>query len=89
MKCEYLSDLRFLTLGQREYLAQKRERLTPREEDIRDWNDALNYLTDAPPENTAQGPKAQLVQRVAVLPSEQTARNRTCFGFPSGNPNKG
>lgn len=45
MKCEYLSDLRFLSPEQRRYLAQRLERLTPREEDVWEWNDALNYLT--------------------------------------------
>ena len=67
MKCDYLSDLRFLTQGQRQYLAQKLDRLTPREEDIRDWNDALDYLTGAPPERTAQAAKAKLVQELAGL----------------------
>lgn len=61
MKCEYLSDLRFLTQEQRQYLAHKLECLTPREENIRDWNDALVYLTGAPPENTAQTAKKRLV----------------------------
>ena len=63
MKCEYLSDLRFLTQEQR----QKLDRLTPREEDIRDWNDALDYLTGAPPESTAQAAKAKLVQELAGI----------------------
>ena len=62
MGCTYLSDLRFLSQEQRRYLAQKLERLTPREEDIRDWNDALGYLTHAPPEDTARAAKEQLVQ---------------------------
>lgn len=35
MKCEYLSDLRFLSWEQRRYLAQKLDELTPRQEDIR------------------------------------------------------
>ena len=61
MKCEYLSDLRFLTQEQRQYLAHKLECLTPREENSRDWNDALVYLTGAPPENTAQTAKERLV----------------------------
>ena len=61
MKCEYLSDLRFLSPEQRQYLAHKLECLTPREEDIREWNDALTYLTDAPPETTAQAAKERLV----------------------------
>lgn len=61
MKCEYLSDLRFLTQEQRQYLAHKLECLTPREENIRDWNDALVYLTGVPPENTAQTAKERLV----------------------------
>lgn len=62
MGCTYLSDLRFLSQEQRRYLAQKLERLTPREEDIRDWNDALGYLTHAPPEDTARSAKERLVQ---------------------------
>ena len=61
MKCEYLSDLRFLSPEQRQYLAHKLECLTPREEDIREWNDALTYLTEAPPETTAQAAKERLV----------------------------
>ena len=61
MGCMYLSDLRFLSPEQRRYLAQKRERMTPREEDIREWNDALDYLTGAPPEHTARAAKDRLV----------------------------
>ena len=65
MKCEYLSDLRFLSQEQRQYLAHKLECLTPREEDLREWNDALTYLTDAPPEATAQAAKERLVALLA------------------------
>lgn len=61
MGCMYLSDLRFLSQEQRRYLAQKLDRLTPREEDIREWNDALSYLTNAPPETTAQATKERLI----------------------------
>lgn len=62
MGCMYLSDLRFLSQEQRQYLAHKLDRLTPRNEDVRDWNDALNYLTGAPPMDTAQAAKERLVQ---------------------------
>ena len=61
MKCEYLSDPRFLSQEQRRYLAQRLDRLTPREEDVREWNDALIYLTGASPEDTAQAAKARLL----------------------------
>lgn len=61
MRCEYLSDLRLLTQEQRQYLAQKLDRLIPRNEDIREWNDALNYLTGAPEEATAQAARDRLV----------------------------
>lgn len=61
MGCMYLSDLRFLSPEQRRYLAQKLERMTPREEDIWEWNDALDYLTGAPPEHTARAAKDRLV----------------------------
>lgn len=59
--CPYLSDLRFLSPEQRRYLAQRLERLTPREEDLRDWNDALVYLIDTEPEETAAAAKEKLV----------------------------
>lgn len=62
MKCDYLSDLRFLSISQRRHLAHRLNRLTPREEDIRDWNDALVYLTNAAPEKTAQKAKERLVK---------------------------
>ena len=61
MGCMYLSDLRFLSPEQRRYLAQRLDRLTPRQEDIREWNDALDYLTGEPPEDTAQAAKERLV----------------------------
>lgn len=67
MECRYLSDLRFLPSKQRRRLAQKLEQLTPREEDVREWNDALVYLTGAPPQNTAQAAKEQLVQLLLQL----------------------
>lgn len=43
MGCMYLSDLRFLSPEQRRYLARRLELLIPRQEDIREWNDALDY----------------------------------------------
>ena len=61
MCCMYLSDLRFLSPEQRRYLARRLELLTPREEDVREWNDALDYLAEAPPEDTARAAKERLV----------------------------
>ena len=90
MKCEYLSDLRFLSPEQRRYLAQKLNRLTPREEDIRDWNDALNYLTGAPPERTAQAAKAKLVQELAgiEMPHDGLAPFIKKWGLPQPGASK-
>lgn len=61
MRCEYLSDLSFLDNSRRALLAQKLERLTVEPEDLRDWNDALEYLAQAPPEQTAQAAKERLI----------------------------
>ena len=66
MGCMYLSDLRFLSPEQRQYLAQRLDRLTPRQEDIREWNDALDYLTGEPPEDTAQAAKERLVHLLSL-----------------------
>ena len=40
------------------------ERLVPQEEGVRDWNDALDYLTGAPPEETASVAKERLVNLI-------------------------
>ena len=61
MRCEYLSDLRRLTSAQRDYLAWKLEQITPRQEDLRDWNQALTYLTEAPEQTTAVEAKERLI----------------------------
>ncbi len=61
MGCTYLSDLRELDGPRRKDLAQRVGRFPAREEDLREWNDALAYLTKAPPERTAQAAKERLV----------------------------
>ncbi len=61
MGCAYLSDLRYLGGARREKLAGEVERLPAREEDLREWNDALAYLTEAPPEPTARAAKERLI----------------------------
>lgn len=67
MGCMYLSDLRFLDDGQRQYLAHKLEQIDPRE-DVWAWNDALSYLTGAPPEQTAQAAKERLINLLMMCP---------------------
>lgn len=62
MGCAYLSDLRSLDKERRAILAHRLERMEAREEDLRDWNDALKYLANAPPEQTAQAAKERLVE---------------------------
>lgn len=61
MGCMYLSDLRFLSPEQRRYLVQKLERMNPWEEDVWERNDALDYLTEAPPDDTSQATKVRLI----------------------------
>lgn len=62
MGCDYLSDLSGLSNTQRTILAEKLERLPARESDLRDWNDALRYLTgDSIPKATAEDARAALI----------------------------
>lgn len=61
MGCTYLSDLRFLLPEQYRILARELDRLAPMEEDVQDWNDALQYLTGVPPEETARAAKERLI----------------------------
>ena len=67
MDCTYLSDLRHLSCGQRRCLAEKLKRITPMESDLRDWNDALQYLTENKElKATAQEAKSALIAGLAA-----------------------
>lgn len=61
LDCEYLSDLRYLDEPQRTRLVRLLEKLPADTADLREWNDALDYLTGQPPEATAE------VARVSLL----------------------
>ncbi len=65
-ECEYLSDLRFLTEQRHQHLANILEHLTPYEESLRDWNDALEYLAGAAPEQTAEAAKIKLMKHLRI-----------------------
>lgn len=62
MRCLYLSDLRSLTPEQKKSLLWKLEHIEPKDEDIREWNDTLEYLVGAPPENTAMLARSRLIE---------------------------
>lgn len=62
MGCTYLSDLQFLSPVQLRYLAEKLERIPPWEEDLDEWNDALEYLVHASEEKTSQDARGKLIQ---------------------------
>lgn len=61
MGCTYLSDLRDLNAPQRKDLVRRVDRIPAKEEDLKDWNDALAYLTQSSPEQTAQAAKERLI----------------------------
>ena len=62
MGCDYLSDLRFLSRSQRMALAEKLKRFPAKDDDLCDWNDALEYLTgDSTPRATAEDARAALI----------------------------
>ena len=64
MGCTYLSDLRYLSRDQQLRLAEKLKSLQARDHDLRDWNDALEYLAQAPPEATPQAARGRLLERL-------------------------
>lgn len=70
-----LSDLHCLSEPQRQYLAQKLEPLTPRKEDLDEWNDALGHLTNTPPETSASMAKIRLIQQL-LQPTEKSGTDQ-------------
>ena len=59
--CTYLSDLRYLGGWQRARLARALAEIPAEAADLRTWNDALDYLAQAPPEQTAETARARLI----------------------------
>lgn len=60
--CDYLSDLRNLCGREQLRLAQELEKLPPGSASLSDWNDALNYLLNEPPQPTREAAREQLLR---------------------------
>lgn len=59
--CTYLSDLRYTGNWQRAQLARALEEIPAEAASLRAWNDALDYLAQAPPASTAQEARERLI----------------------------
>ena len=59
--CQYLSDLPYSGEWQRARLARELERVPAEAAALLEWNDALAYLSQAPPEKTAQAARERLI----------------------------
>ena len=57
-----LSDIQHLDVRERIRLIRALEEISPEEISLQEWNDALNYLCQAPGKSTEQAAKAQLIQ---------------------------
>lgn len=64
--CEYLSDLRFLSVIQRVELRRVLDHLPPEAVTLTEWNEALSYLFSAPPSKTSTQAKAELIARLSI-----------------------
>ena len=59
--CTYLSDLKSISGWQRTRLARVLEQIPADAADLRTWNDALNYLAQAPPATFAETARERLI----------------------------
>ena len=59
--CMYLSDLPHAGRVECGRAFHALERVAPEAVSLHDWNDALNYLAQAPPEETAQAAREHLL----------------------------
>lgn len=79
--CTYLSDLRFLDAPGRQALARTLADIPAGAAGLREWNDALVYLSGEPPESTAADARARLLERLARstadLPGQSRHSDRT------------
>lgn len=63
--CAYLSDLKYIDTWQKVRLARVLEEIPAEAADLRTWNDALDYLAKAPPEQTVENARAQLITELS------------------------
>lgn len=59
--CPYLSDLPRVSGWQRVRMARELEQIPAESASLHDWNDALEYLAQAPPEATPQAARRRLI----------------------------
>ena len=70
--CMYLSDLRGGgPVRFRRAMIAAVNRLTPEDAELREWNDALEYLADAPKERTAHAAREKLLAYLSGHSQEQ------------------
>lgn len=65
MNCEYLSDLHQLSAVDRKRLSREWGKIRPEDASLREWNDALVYLSNNPPEQTAEAARERLIQSLS------------------------
>ena len=63
--CAYLSDLKYIDSWQRARLARVLEKIPAGAAELRTWNDALDYLAQAPPEQAAEDARALLITKLS------------------------
>ena len=59
--CPYLSDLPRVSGWQRVRMARELEQIPAEAASLHDWNDALDYLAQTGPEQTAEDARARLI----------------------------
>lgn len=63
--CMYLSDLHYLDKWQRMRLVRTLEQVPADAASLEEWNNALQYLAQQPPEETAAAAREQLIQSLS------------------------
>lgn len=63
--CRYLSDLKYLDEWRRARLARALEKLPADAADLKEWNDALQYLSRDAPQETAEAARERLIQSLS------------------------
>ena len=63
--CACLSDLHALNEWQRGRLARELANIPADAADLKEWNDALQYLSRDPPQDTAEAARERLIQSLS------------------------
>lgn len=80
LNCMYLSDLRYLSMRQRKKASDLLRHMEAADDDLWEWNDALEYLTDCGQKCATAAQAKELLVKELQFRRKKVKSRRTVYG---------